>query len=98
MFPGSHHPTSITELSTLSRFIPAHLFLGTLMPRALSKHFMAAPTAVSSWYTFRPPARDWRGGMDHRDGCDDYDGDDEDDDDNDYDNGDDEYDDDDEDE
>ena len=34
------------------------LLLGTLIPRALSKHFMAAPTAVSSWYTFKPPSRD----------------------------------------
>ena len=24
------------------------------MPVAFSKHFMAAPTAVSSWYTFSP--------------------------------------------
>lgn len=29
---------------------------GTLMPSALSKHLMAAPTAVSSWMTFRPPS------------------------------------------
>lgn len=32
---------------------------GTLMPRALSKLLMAAPTAVSSWITFRPPSRVW---------------------------------------
>ena len=33
---------------------PLYLDLGTLMPVAFSKHFMAAPTAVSSWYTFSP--------------------------------------------
>ena len=41
--------------------IPMHLIsayrdLGTLTPMAFSKHFMAAPTAVSSWYTFKPPS------------------------------------------
>lgn len=29
---------------------------GTFIPRALSKHLMAAPTAVSSWMTFCPPS------------------------------------------
>lgn len=33
---------------------------GTLMPSALSKLFMAEPTAVSSWMTFRPPSRVWK--------------------------------------
>lgn len=35
---------------------------GTLMPKALSKHLIAAPTAVSSWMTFRPPSRVWERG------------------------------------
>ena len=34
-----------------------YLALGTLMPMAFSKHFMAAPTAVSSWQTFKPLSR-----------------------------------------
>lgn len=33
---------------------------GTLMPRALSKDLMAAPTAVSSWMMFCPPSRVWQ--------------------------------------
>ena len=36
-----------------------NLDLGTLIPRQLSKHFMAAPTAVSSWSTLTPPSRDF---------------------------------------
>ena len=27
-----------------------NIYLGTLIPMALSKHFMAAPMAVTSWY------------------------------------------------
>ena len=34
-----------------------NLDLGTLIPRHFSKHFIAAPTAVSSWMTFTPPSR-----------------------------------------
>jgi hypothetical protein len=32
----------------------SYLDRGTFKPSAFSKHFMAAPTAVSSWYTFTP--------------------------------------------
>lgn len=33
---------------------------GTFTPRALLKLLMAAPTAVSSWMTFRPPSSVWK--------------------------------------
>lgn len=33
---------------------------GTFIPREFSKLLIAAPTAVSSWITFKPPSRVWK--------------------------------------
>ena len=38
-------------------FTGKNLDLGTFIPRTFSKHFIAAPTAVSSWMTLTPPSR-----------------------------------------
>jgi len=52
--PGSMNIDTNAVLKTYIVWGVVYLDLGTLIPIQFSKHFMAAPTAVSSWYTFTP--------------------------------------------